>query len=663
MGTLAAALQWAQRGLPVFPLKEHTKEPAFVDWVNTATTDETVIRALWTDPVLKTEKNYNIGCLCSDMVVVDIDVKDGKNGHEEYAAFGGEYDTLVVQTPTGGFHCYFYGPDSSNSPISNSIDIRSRNAFVVAPGSILPEYGTGAYTVVNDAPMKWIKPEIERLLTPAYSRSELPPTDFTVDADANVQAGINFLESAPVAVEGQRGDETTFTTAARLVREMGLSPQIAFCLMRDHWNERCQPPWDVYDLMAKVENAAAYGTAADGVLTPEALFGGINFLLTQPPSLMVQTGADWGNAVELKDIPPRPWLVSRMLMRRNITLLMAAGSAGKSSVALALAAHLTQGLPFAGNEAHTACKTIVYNGEDDLDEQSRRLYATCASYGFDYNFVRQNVMLLSPKEFKMDLVAKDGYTVQENEVIVNQLIEKAKGDDVGLVVLDPLVKIHKCDESDNVQMDYVMETITRIAQEANVAVLALHHTSKGGGKQENRVGNMDIGRGASAIINAARIGYTLLSPSDEDAENYGFKDDEKHMWVRLDDAKMNMALANDNATWFRKDGVTLPNNDTVGVLMHEDIEKSHIHIQDRIAAELCKALQVQGGGSMPIGKAVSIIKTEIPSWTIKTDTFIKQRLEGLFHMGYTYGESTLKLTREVTGDKGKEKEHLLITLL
>lgn len=45
-----------------------------------------------------------------------------------------------------------------------------------------------------------------------------------IDDQASTQAGINFLMSCPVAIEGQRGDDVTFVTAARLVREMALSP-------------------------------------------------------------------------------------------------------------------------------------------------------------------------------------------------------------------------------------------------------------------------------------------------------------------------------------------------------------------------------------------------------------------------------------------------------
>lgn len=644
MGTLAAALSWADRGFQVFPLHENSKEPAHTEWVSQATTDKDIIRAIWTDPVLKTEKNYNIGCLCTDMVVVDIDVKEGKDGHNEYAQLGGQYDTLVVQTPTGGFHCYFYGPDSSNSPISKSVDIRSHNGFVVAPGSSINGV---PYSLLYDNEMKWVPANIERLLTPAYARDDTIIADFEVDTDANVAAAIRFLESAPVAVEGQRGDETTFVTAARLVREMGVSVNVAFCLMRDHWNERCMPPWDLHDLLRKVENAASYGTAEAGKLTSEATFGQVAELIVPPPTVFVQNDISFGNALLPTKIPPRPWLVERMLMRQNITLLLAAGSAGKSSISLSLAMHLGLGLEFAGNKPLTKCKTIIYNGEDDLHEQSRRLMAMAMAHSLDYKEVSENVMLLSPEQVKLTLVnraERSGLPVT-NDVIVNQLIEIASAPDVGLIVVDPLVKLHTCNESDNVEMDVVMETLTKIARQANVSVLVLHHSSKATSRQEDRIGNMDIGRGASAIVNASRIAFTLMGPSHEDAEMYGFNEEDMGRWVRMDDAKMNLSLAGEKATWFRKEGVKIPSGDIVGVLHHEEVTKTHEHIQSRIAKILIGTMEANNKGSMSIKEAVNIVKSEEPLWANKKDIAIRQRLEGLFHIAYEIDGRVVKVDR------------------
>lgn len=662
MGTLQAALSWARRGFSVFPLREFDKEPIHDAWYNFATTDEAKIRAMWTDPVLGTEREYNIGTLCTDMVVIDIDVKKGKDGYNEYAALGGHYDTLVVQTPTGGFHCYFHAPDSSNAPLSRSIDVRSHNGYVVAPGSRLPGYGTEEYKVINDRPMDRIPEHIRTLLKPPHVR---PPTeaeiDYTVDSEAAIQAAIGYLQSAPVAIEGQRGDETTFITAARLVRELGLSGSAAFCLMRDYWNERCLPPWPLEMLAQKVENATQYGSASAGRLVAEFLFDGIPDVMPKMPTVFDQLNIDFGNAIVPGQIRPRPWLVERMLMREAVTILMAAGSAGKSSVSLALAAHVALGLDFAGFHTRAKVKVMVYNGEDDLEEQSRRLQAVCMVYELDYEEVKKNIMLLSSKQTKLDLVSCEFRKPTRNEAIISHIIQRASAPDVGLLILDPLVKIHKCDESDNVQMDFVMETLTDIASSADVAVMALHHTTKGGNSsQEARIGNMDIGRGASAIVNAARVAFTLLNASASDAEDYGFEPEERHAWVRLDDAKMNLSLASDKATWFHKEGQKIMSGDIVGVLKHDVLQKSKVNIRLRVGRTLIQNMITNGVGSYNLTRICAILKQQEPLWANLKDADIKSRVEGMFSTPVEIDGHTLHVAR--TMNEKTKKDDVLFTV-
>lgn len=656
MGTLQHALAWARRGFPVFPVHEYSKEPIHDAWQTVATRDENAIHRMWTDPVLGTERDYNIGTLCTDRVVIDIDVKKGKDGYNEYAALGGHYDTLVVQTPSGGFHCYFNAPDSSNSPLSGAIDVRSHNGYVLAPGSRIPGYGQEEYKVINDRDVAWIPASIGGLLKPPNERKQAE-LDYSLDSEASVQAGIRFLQTTPPAIEGMHGDETTFVTAARLVREMGLSVAAAFCLMRDHWNHRCVPPWELDELYAKVENANRYGTAEAGKLTAEFLFSDI--VVIEQKTVFEQSGSMWGNALSPERIPPRPWILDRMLMSRAVTLLLAAGSAGKSSVSLALAAHMAMGLEFAGHKCLKPCKTIVYNGEDDLEEQSRRLLAVCISYGFNFDEVKSKIMLLSTKQLRMDLVAVDYRRPIRNEALVEHLIQEASNEDVGLIILDPLVKIHKCDESDNVQMDFVMETLTDIAARADVSILALHHTSKSNSKQEDRIGNMDIGRGASAIVNASRVAFTLLNASAQDAEDFGMQDDERSMWVRMDDAKMNLALSSNRATWFRKEGVKIPSLDVVGVLRHDILEKSHEHIRIRIARILINNMTANGSGSITMPRVCSVLKAEEPLWANKTDHEIKGRVEGMFSVAIDVDGKSLKVERDLSD---KKKETVLLVM-
>ena len=611
MSKLAAALAWAQRGFAVFPLRENSKKPVHdEDWNSIATTDPERIRQLWTDLVTKYEHNYNIGCACTDMVVIDVDIKDGKDGINDYLQMGGVWDTLLVQTPTGGYHCYFYGPDSSNASLSDAVDVRSHRGYVVAPGSVIDG---AAYTVVADNAMRWVPDTIERRLEGPKVRNVESQAQ-AIDSAANIEAGRNFLETAPPAVEGMRGDETTFITAAKLVREFSLSVSTAFALMRDVWNPKCKPPWQPAELYTKVENAYQYGTADAGRLSAETLYGHLQVI--PPPNVFSQV-ASFGNAYLGSQLRPRPWLVDDMLMRRTVTLLLASGSAGKSSLSLALAAHLAVGANFAGYKVRQACRTIVYNGEDDVEEQSRRLTAVCTIYGLDYEEVRKHILLLSAREMKLQLVSKEGGRAVRNDTVVEQLTKFAAESQVGCIILDPLVKLHQCDESDNAEMDTVMEAIADIAHHANTAMLVLHHTTKMSMKQEDRVGNADIARGASAIVNAARVAFTMMNASSQDAQDYGFDEEERHRWVRLDDAKMNMSLANKTATWFHKETQVIVTGDAIGVLKYEERKHDPRYIMLRVANAINSYMVESHKASDSLDATITAVMKRVPGWKNK----------------------------------------------
>ncbi len=647
MSKLDAALYWASRGFPVFPLQENGKSPAYDgSWIDLSTTDPSTIRGYWTDPVLGTERDFNIGVNCTDRVVVDIDVKDGKDGLNQYRALGGTYDTLVVATPSGGYHCYYEGPDSSNVPIAKDVDIRSHNGFVVAPGSTIDGV---PYQVVNDIEPIWVPIEVDQLLKPPYSRRDGGASQGH-DTPSSIEAGRNFLIHAETAVQGARGDDVTFQTAARLCREFALSIDAAYELMVEHWNDRCSPPWDLYELRQKVENAAEYGTADVGRLDPQMVFADVN--IAAPDTVFQQTGSVFGNALIPTVIPPRPWMLDRILMLNEITMILAPGSAGKSSLSLALAAHMAVGKDFAGHTCRTKCKSIIYNGEDDVTEQSRRLLAVCQSYMLDYEDVKNNIMLLSSDTLDLKIVGVAGRTPVPNEAMVQQLVALAGQPDVGVIIYDPMVDVHDVDEGDNPQMNSVMKVLRRIGREANVATMVLHHTTKAGNtRQEDRVGNMDIARGAGGIVYKSRIALTLLNASAKDAEDYGMQDGERGDWVRLDDAKMNLTKTSEHATWFKKEGVRIISGDVVGVLKHSDLKKDTNQLRIRIAELLADTMELTFTGQLTLKQAVAIVKSHEPLWANKTDVEVRRGLEGFFSTMVEVGGRTLYLRRDGEGMK------------
>lgn len=269
MTNLEWALRLAALGFYVFPIVAGRKDPpALKGWQDAATRDEDRIREWWfLDP------DFNIGIFTGRfgenraLLVVDVDVKGGKNGFEEllrHELEGRELpQTRSHSTATGGRHLFFSVPTpvrQGANVIGPGLDIRSQGGYVVAPGSCLP---AGTYLEHFDHPVapapQWLIDACgsgERAIQRVGHASVTPAVPINHDA-ANAR-GLWYLEhEAPVAIEGQGGDQTTFTVACRL-KEFGILKDTAIVLMMDAWNARCSPPWSREDLAIKVRNAYAY---------------------------------------------------------------------------------------------------------------------------------------------------------------------------------------------------------------------------------------------------------------------------------------------------------------------------------------------------------------------------------------------------------------------
>ena len=133
---LEAALSMARDGMKIIPVKPLGKAPLIPDWNNRASSDLDIIRA-WRDQF--PDCNFGIACGPSNLVVVDLDVKHGKDGLAAWKELtqGLFNNTFSVETPSGGIHFYYRGSDFRNSveAVGSGIDVRGDGGFVVAPWS------------------------------------------------------------------------------------------------------------------------------------------------------------------------------------------------------------------------------------------------------------------------------------------------------------------------------------------------------------------------------------------------------------------------------------------------------------------------------------------------------------------------------------------------
>lgn len=279
--SLSAALHLASLGFHVFPLVPESKLPLIEDFPRRATRDPERIKEWWLDPVLAIEQPYNVGVSTSRfgdeeaLIVIDVDNKGDKDGDAELLRLELQGldlpPTFEQHTPTGGRHLVFrshFSCKQGTDVLGRGLDIRSKGGFIVGAGSTL-ELGTYTAEVrpVAVAPA-WLP---ARLKTVDPERAKQKGVESPVASRSAKRATEYLVNHAPVAVEGEAGDFTTFKVACK-VKDLGCDEATAFELMFERWNNRCSPPWSHEALRDKVENAYAYGENNVGVDDPAAQF-------------------------------------------------------------------------------------------------------------------------------------------------------------------------------------------------------------------------------------------------------------------------------------------------------------------------------------------------------------------------------------------------------
>lgn len=86
--------------------------------------------------------NAGIGIDCgkSKLVVLDLDVRKGKDGFGSFLKLGiSDEGALHSQTPSGGLHIIFRGENRSHADVVNGMDVRSKGTYIVAPPSWITE--------------------------------------------------------------------------------------------------------------------------------------------------------------------------------------------------------------------------------------------------------------------------------------------------------------------------------------------------------------------------------------------------------------------------------------------------------------------------------------------------------------------------------------------
>jgi Bifunctional DNA primase/polymerase, N-terminal len=252
-----AALERARGGLAVFPVLlfydaragKWQKLPLTDHGYKDATTDEATISKWWSR-----YPNAAIGAVPASQgcVVIDLDI-GWQDCPETIEWLKGLGPTYTVRTVSGGEHRYYRtGEKFGNGKPVKHVDIRSANGFVVIPPS-------PGYMVIDSRDMAALPSEYVGRLSCASSEAGKAKHEGADDPLAVDRFAHWLTTEAPIAIEGQGGNNTTYQVACTGTRNFELSDGVVLALMIEHWNDRCQPPWDLDELARKVWNSGEYG--------------------------------------------------------------------------------------------------------------------------------------------------------------------------------------------------------------------------------------------------------------------------------------------------------------------------------------------------------------------------------------------------------------------
>lgn len=261
-------------------------------------------------------------------------------------------------------------------------------------------------------------------------------------------------------------------------------------------------------------------------------------------------------------IPRRKWLYGVHLIRQFISVTVAPGGLGKSSLTIVEALALATGRPLLGETVHEPCRVWLWNGEDPIEELHRRVAAACQLYRISPAEIEGKLFLDSGRDMPMVVVKKVRDEILVTEPVVEDIIETIITNNIGAFVIDPFVLSHSVPENDNMAIDKTARQWARVADITNAAGHLIHHVRKGAtGQSEFTV---EDGRGAVALIAAARAARVMNRMTKEEGELA--KIESHRRYFRIDDGKANLAPPADKTAWRYIESVPLANGDNVGVV-------------------------------------------------------------------------------------------------
>lgn len=504
----AAAADLARVGWRVHPLRPRSKLPLLTAWPERATSDAATVEAWWADTPAS-----NVGIATgAGVFVLDVDSANGKSGAESLAALEAVHGplpaTLEATTASGGRHLYF----ASAGPVRNSagklgagLDVRGAGGYVVAAPSVTDR---GAYRWARLAPVAPAPAWLVRLaMDAAPTASAAPAIHASVEAAPEL---LDDLRSALAALPADnRTDWIAVGAALRPLGDVGRDLWTAWSTTSPkHDPQRDPDTWETigFDttgpaaVFARAQRAGWINPRSTLATAARVLAGG-DATCMEPRSALQPVAVD---DVLSAFVPPPRFVVDPLIPAGHVTLFGSHGGAGKSLLALTLAAHVAAGVPWAGRPV-MHCRVLFVSLEDAGAIVRYRLRKIVEAYGLDVRTVAAGLRVLDGSEGNAALMAETASFGLRTLAPTATLAElRATVGDSGLVIVDNASDAFDGQENDRRQV----RTFIRALAALGPAVLLLAHIDKAAARFGSAGQSFS---GSTAWHNSARSRLALIT--------------------------------------------------------------------------------------------------------------------------------------------------------